>query len=150
MEERLSILEEEKFVECRFCDHLVSSENPICKHCGLEMSSEGIIELAEIEENESKDFDKIYRLTYLAVFNFTSVFVGIVYIFLGVQTFFKFFFWLSLFLYVAGYFLWKKKTSEKKFSEKEKQVVNEQLELFFGSFIITTIAGILVYIFLLK
>ena len=150
MNEKISIIEQERFIECRYCDHLVSSDNPICGNCGLEMSSQGIIELAELEDNESKDFDKIYRLTYLAVFNFTMVFLGIVYIFLGTQTFFKFFFWLDIVLYVIGYFLWKKTTSEKNFSEKEKQVVNEQLRMFFGTFIITTIAGILVYIFLLK
>ena len=54
-----SIIPERKFANCRLCDTLVSSDNPICKNCGLEMSPQGIIELAEIEESKG---DPIYEI----------------------------------------------------------------------------------------
>ena len=53
MEEILSIVEKERFADCPLCNTPVSSNSPICKKCGLEMSSEGIIEMAE--DKESRD-----------------------------------------------------------------------------------------------
>lgn len=160
MEERLSILEEEKFAECRLCNHLVGSFNPTCKSCGLEMSSEGIIELAEIKDyqdslnednhNKNLDFADVFNLKNLACLSLAFTIVGTVFsLSTGFNLMFKVYFWLGLFFYVSFYISWNNKFSKAELSAEEMDIVKREKTISLLIFLSSSILGAIIYIFLL-
>jgi RNA polymerase subunit RPABC4/transcription elongation factor Spt4 len=57
-----SIIAKTKNIECVFCETAISSDNPICKKCGAEMTSEGIESLAVLAEKSIEAKDKATAL----------------------------------------------------------------------------------------
>jgi hypothetical protein len=155
MDERLSIIEDEKFIECRLCNHLVGSLNPTCKNCGLEMSSEGILELAEFEEIDEKiekdGFIGIYSLRILAILSLAMTLFGAVFFLsFGLPSFFKLYFGTGLFIYLAAYLSWNKKYLKQKFGTEETELIAKEKRLSLMIFTFSILIGVSIFVFLLK
>lgn len=150
MEENLKIFEE-KFAECRLCNHLVSSSNPMCGKCGLETSSEGIIELAELEESvedaERQGFWGIYSLRILAIISFVMILFGALFLSLGLSSIFKLYYWTGFFLYALAYFAWDKKYLRTTFGIEETELIAREKRISLIIFISSIILGTIIYIF---
>lgn len=150
MEERLRIIEEERFAECRLCNHLVSSINPICKNCGLETSSEGIIELAELEESvenaEKQGFVGIYSLRVFAIISLAMNLLGGLFLSLGISSIFKLYYWIGFFLYAIAYFAWHKRYLKTKFGIEETKLIAREKRISLVIFTASTILGTIIYI----
>lgn len=152
MEERLSILEEEKFAECRLCNNLVSSLNPICKNCGLEMSREGIIELAEFDEIDEKiereGFIGIYSLRVFSLMSLAmTIFGAFFFLSFGLSSFFNLYFGAGLFFYLMTYFFWNKNYLKQKFGVEETQLIAKEKRLSLIIFTMSFAIGIGIIIF---
>lgn len=155
MEEILSIVEKERFADCPLCNTPVSSNSPICKKCGLEMSSEGIIEMAEdkesIEPVDNIDFSDIYNLRNLAFLSLAyNIFGYIFYLGLELPFFFKIYFWIGLFFYYSAYTSWNKKFSKQTLSYEDAVIVKKEKTISLLIFLCSTLIGATIYIFLLK
>ena len=77
-----SIVPKERYIECPYCFHPISSYKAICAKCGLEVSAEGVEELAQIEE---QILDAVYdagNLKSIASFAFGYSFFNLLYFFL--------------------------------------------------------------------
>jgi hypothetical protein len=152
----VSIAPKEKFTNCRLCHNLVGSDNPICKTCGLEMSSEGIIELATIEEQENLGFDRIYDLKVLSIFSLLSTILGYLFTLLfqsmevNITFFFKLYFWVGFLGYLPVYINWHQKHSKKRYSVEDAELIKSQKKQSLLIFSLSVALGAFIYIFLLK
>lgn len=160
MDEKLSILglnenQFEKFIECPICDHSVGSLNPICQNCGLEMSSEGIIEFAECEEIEL-EIDKA-KTTEIASFrSFAVIFSGsslflMFWIFLTeIKPVPLFIFWISIFAFIVGFSVTSFQLSRKNLTLEEKLKIKKEKIISLSIFFFSILIMLGIYIFLLK
>lgn len=153
MKEDLSIVERERFIECRYCDHLVSSENPVCSNCGLEMTSEGITELAKLDESTREEsysrIKRSYILMFIALMSlFFTIIGGLMSYWIENPAPFKFYFWLGLIVYflMLVWFNFEPKKNPLHFSKNRFESAYLRTSLFF--IFLSISFGIVTYIFL--
>ncbi len=151
MEERLSIIDEEKFAECRLCNHLVSSINPICKNCGLETSSEGIIELAEIDDLELEDeiskLNDAFTLRVLAILSLLMMIFTYLFSSLGIKSISNACFLFGEIIYIVGYISINRKLQKTKLSNQELQIIRKEKTFSLSIFLLSTFIGSLIFIY---
>lgn len=136
-----SIKSEENYVFCRFCGGIVYADHPNCKKCGLEMSSEGVTELAEIEEENVKSLDEIYKLRQTSSIFLLMTIAGFLFsLMLGFSFFFHLYFWIAISSIFFNFVGWNNKYAGLNFAiediETVKQKKREILFLFFGNLIL--------------
>ncbi|MCU0238448.1 MAG: hypothetical protein MUC29_03325 [Pyrinomonadaceae bacterium] len=104
----------EKYINCRYCNEVVSSFAPICKKCGLEMTSEGIIELAEIEELTIDAKEDALRLNLISGFCLCYTIIGGIILFplTNYVGLINSSFIVAFFYYLFALFKWQKKYSK--------------------------------------
>jgi len=146
-----SIKFEENYVFCRFCNGIVYADQPICKKCGLGMSSEGITELAEIEEENIKALDAIYKLRQSSTIFLVMTIVGfLIALIPGFSFFFHLYFWVAISSIFLNFIGWNNKYSALNFAFDDTEMVKKKkreiLLLFFGNLIL----GLAFNIYLLR
>lgn len=96
-----SVVPKERYIDCPYCHYPISSYEPVCKKCGLEVNRAGIEELARIEEQISLALDGAGNLKILASIPFVFSFINLYYFWLDPQAV-----WLNVPFYAScGYFI---------------------------------------------
>ena len=136
-----SIKYEEIYAFCRYCDGIVYANQPICKKCGLEMSSEGIFELAEIEEVNVKALDEIYKLRQSATIFLLMTIVGfLIALIPGFSFFFHLYFWIAISSIFFNFIGWNNRYVALNFAIEDIKTVEQKkkeiLLLFLGNLIL--------------
>jgi hypothetical protein len=159
MDEKVSILkveryEYEKFIECRLCNHLVGSLNPICKNCGLEMSSEGIIDFAECEEicaeieaNKAREIRNIrISVIMFEVINILAVCCNLA----DKKSFSLFLFGINIFSFIVGFLVTTVQLSRRDLTLEEKKKIKREKFISLVIFFFSVLIMLGIYFFLLK
>jgi hypothetical protein len=140
-----TIAEEEKHIECRLCGGIVYSQNPTCKKCGLEMSRNGIKDLAEMEDEKYVALSKVSMIKYSAInshiFNALSLF----YLSLNTGFFSKLFILFGFFIFIGNYSGWNQKYSKIEFSQEDKLEIKTAKQESLVIFAVSAVIGICIY-----
>lgn len=109
-----SVVPKEKYAECRLCGTIVSSSKPVCQKCGLQTSSIGIEELAEIDDQISNALSDANSLILLASIAFFLSIGNIFYFFLVDRNavWFNLPLWISYLYFGISYLKWHKNYSK--------------------------------------
>jgi hypothetical protein len=141
-----SITPKERFIPCTNCNHPVSSILPTCERCGLEMSGDGIDDLARTEEAKTLAIEKAIELKRGAVlFLLYSIFVSF---FFSKNVEYSRLFLLGLWIIALGVFIsnlirWNQNHSQKHFEfdllEEAKKEKKRALFIFMSAVCFTAL-----------
>ncbi len=109
-----SIVPKESYIECRLCGNTISSSKPICRKCGLEISPEGVEELAQIKEQIFQAISDANSLKLIASMSLTYSLISICYyLLIGPQSvWFNLALWVSYVYFIVSFIRWHQKYSK--------------------------------------
>jgi hypothetical protein len=136
-----SIKQEEKHIACRYCGGVVYSSQPACAKCGLEMTSQGIVELSEIEDKAFQALGDIYKLKMTsALFPGFTIIGFILASIIEIKFFFYVYFLMGIVAVGLNFIGWNQKYSAVDFSPEDGEYIKtnkrQALTLFLGNLII--------------
>jgi len=120
-----SVVPQERYIDCPYCYHPVSSYEAFCSKCGLEASAEGIEELAQIEEQIFRAINDADGLKLIAIFPFYFSFLSLFYFFMVDRQaiWFNLPLWVSYVYFIIAFVSWHRKYSELVFEPDELEKI---------------------------
>lgn len=146
-----SIKLEESYVFCGFCGGMVYADQPICKKCGLEMSSAGVADLAKMEEGNIKALDEIYKLRQISTISLIITIAGfLITLALGFNFFFHLYFWMAIANIFFGFVGWNNKYATLNFAFEDIEMIKKKKKEILFLFFVNLILGLAFNIYLLS
>ncbi|HEY0658617.1 MAG TPA: hypothetical protein VGD05_09085 [Pyrinomonadaceae bacterium] len=146
-----SIKIEENYVFCRFCGGIVYANQPTCKKCGLGMSSDGICDLAKIEEENTEALDHIYKLKQLSTIFLAMTVMGfLIALIPEFSFFFHIYFWVAISNVFLGFVGWNNKYSALNFNFEDIETIKQKKREILFLFFVNLILGLAFNIYLLS
>ena len=146
-----SIKIEENYVFCSFCGGIVYADLPTCKKCGLGMSSEGVSDLAKIEEENTEALDRIYKLRQSSTVFLVLTGIGsLVALIPGFSFFFYVYFWMAISNIFLGFVNWNNKYSTLNFAFEDIETIKQKKKEILFLFFVNLILGLAFNIYLLS
>lgn len=146
-----NLVQEEKHTFCRYCNGVVYASHPTCKKCGLEMSTQGVAELAEIESRNIKALEEIYKIKMTSVIFLPFTLIGFVFAsMLDMKFFFHVYFWMGIISVFFAFLGWNQKYSLIDFTAEDDEIIQKYKKEILILFFCNLIVGLGIYIFWYK
>ena len=146
-----SLISEEKHVPCRYCNGIVYASHPVCAKCGLEMTSEGVVELSEVENRTFGAADELYKLKLTSGFFLVFTIAGFAFSYmLELIIFFHLYFWMGIVTVFFNFTGWNRKYSTIDFTLEDSEMIKRTKREILGFFFCNLVVGLGIYIFLLS
>jgi hypothetical protein len=138
-----SVVPKERYIDCPYCRHPISSYEPVCKKCGLEVNRAGIEELGEIEERISLALNDASRLKWLGSAALWYSFLGIFYFFAidRQAVWFNVPLWVSYAYFIVSFVKWQRKYSGLIFEAEDLEKIRADKTVAWTLIIYSAISG---------
>ncbi|MGI9054459.1 MAG: hypothetical protein ACR2F2_01520 [Pyrinomonadaceae bacterium] len=139
-----SITPKESHIVCRLCGTIVHSNHPTCRKCGLEVSSEGIEELAEIEDKTLRAISEAENLKIIASFSIGFSLGSIYYYYLihPQAVWFNLPLWINYIYFAIAYIRWHRRYADMIFEETDLENIKSAK---WNAFILILFSAILAF-----
>ena len=145
-----SVVPKERYIECPYCHHLISSYEATCRKCGLQADRAGIEELAGIEEQISLAIHDANRLKWAGLSAFLYSFLGVIYFFAidRQAVWFNLPLWVSYVYFIVSFVKWQRKYSELIFEPEDLENIRNDKKVAWTLIIYSAIVGFgLIFVF---